>query len=119
MTKRYSVKIVENEFGQSLNQTLGLSLAIMNIHFQQGVYAEWPRILLAYVNGKILLSEDLGHPLVTGKHYCALGCDLDEVDLIEIHGIFGFILLKNKIYQIFLNRKIYGKLNYRLLRFGF
>ena len=58
LSRHYSVKIVKNEFGEQLNESLSRGAAILNIHFQEGVYAEWPRILLAYVNGKIFYKRN-------------------------------------------------------------
>ena len=44
----------------------------MNIHFQQGVYSEYPRFLKACLAGKPFISEPMGDPLVEGVHYLPL-----------------------------------------------
>jgi hypothetical protein len=103
LSTKYPIKIIQNEFGEQLNQSVSQSAVILNIHFQDGVYAEWPRILLAYVNGKVVVSEDLGYPLIMGKHYCALDLDLMNVDFAEIHQNVGRDFADNYSFSDFLN----------------
>lgn len=100
---QYPIKIIENEFGEQLNQSVSQSAAILNIHFQNGIYTEWPRILLAYINGKVVISEDLGRPLIMGKHYCALDFDLKNVDFAEIHENIGRDFADHYSFVDFLN----------------
>jgi len=85
MSSLYSINVIKNEFGEKLNEALSRSAAIFNIHFQDGICTEWPRILLAYVNGKFLISEELGYPLIAGHHYYLLGSNLNEMNFAEIH----------------------------------
>ena len=103
LSKQYPVKIIQNEFGEQLNRSVSQSAAILNIHFQDGVYAEWPRILLAYINGKVVVSEDLGYPLIMGKHYCALDSDIKNTDFAEIHQNIGRDFADNYSFSDFLN----------------
>jgi hypothetical protein len=103
LSNKYPIKLIVNEFGKQLNQSVSQSAAILNIHFQNGVYAEWPRILLAYINGKVVVSEDLGRPLIVGKHYCALDFDLNNVDFAEIHENIWQDFADNYSFADFLN----------------
>jgi hypothetical protein len=110
VSNQYSIKIIKNEFGEKLNQSVSRGTAILNIHFQEGVYAEWPRILLAYVNGKILLSEELGHPLSLGRHYCALDSDLAAVNFAEIHKNIYEDFAKKYSFSKFINSRNFKKI---------
>ena len=85
LSSEYSIKVIQNEFGDQLNQRVCECAGILNIHFQDGVYTEWPRILLAYLNGIIFISEDLGHPLVEGRHYLSIHSDLSRFSVSEAH----------------------------------
>jgi hypothetical protein len=58
---------------------------------------------LAYVNGKVVVSEDLGYPLIMGKHYCALDLDLKNVNFAEIHQNIGRDFADNYSFSDFLN----------------
>lgn len=42
-------------FGDPLNQTIKNHLAVLNVHFSEGVYTEYPRILSAYLRGKTVI----------------------------------------------------------------
>lgn len=54
------------------------SAALLNIHYRNGVYTEWPRLLMAYLSGKILVSEELTAPLQPGVHYLPIGSPIDD-----------------------------------------
>jgi hypothetical protein len=85
LSSEYSIKVIRNVFGDHLNKIVCECAGILNIHFQDGVYTEWPRILLAYLNGVILISEDMGHPLIEGRHYVSIYSDLSGFCASEIH----------------------------------
>lgn len=59
-------------FGTDLKNLLDDHVAVLNVHFNESVYTEYPRFLKAYLLGKPLVSEPLSAPLVEGKHYYAL-----------------------------------------------
>ena len=87
------------------------SSAILNIHFQNGVYTEWPRILLAYVNGKILISEELGYPLISGRHYYPLGIDSNEMNASQIHENIWEDFARKYSFSEFVNSGKFEKIN--------
>jgi hypothetical protein len=57
-------------FGAELDQQLARQGAILNIHFQDGVYSEYPRFLKACLAGKLVLSEHT--PEATGRIFASL-----------------------------------------------
>lgn len=111
VSKLYAIKVIKNEFGEKLNKTLSDSSAILNIHFQNGVYTEWPRILLAYVNGKILISEELGYPLISGRHYYPLGIDSNEMNASQIHENIWEDFARKYSFSEFVNSGKFKKIN--------
>lgn len=60
-------------FGRALSAVLKDQGGVLNIHFADGEYAEYPRFLKAYLHGKPVFSEPMAPPLVAGQHYFALG----------------------------------------------
>lgn len=62
-------------FGRGLDALIARQGAVLNLHFSDGVYAEYPRILKAYLRGKPVLSEPLSPPLLPGQHYFDLAAE--------------------------------------------
>lgn len=58
--------------------------ALLNVHYSKGLYTEWPRFLMAYLSGKILVSEELDLPLKSGIHYLPIGSVIDHALTEEI-----------------------------------
>ncbi|MCB2127948.1 MAG: hypothetical protein KDE03_02430 [Rhodobacteraceae bacterium] len=56
-------------YGDSLARKIASASAVINIHREDGAYAEVPRLLSAYRAGKVLISEPLAEPFIAGKHY--------------------------------------------------
>jgi hypothetical protein len=56
-------------FGRSLDALIAQHGAVLNLHFRDGEYSEYPRFLKAYLRGKPVLSEPLSPPLQVGTHY--------------------------------------------------
>jgi len=111
ISKLYTIKVIKNEFGEKLNKTLSGSAGILNIHFQNGVYTEWPRILLAYANGKILISEELAYPLISGRHYYPLGSELNEMNSSQIHENTWQDFAGKYSFSEFINSEKFEKIN--------
>ena len=59
-------------FGRGLDALIARHGAVVNLHYVDAVYAEYPRILKAYLRGKPVLSEPLPPPLRQGEHYLDL-----------------------------------------------
>jgi hypothetical protein len=59
-------------FGAELDQLLARQGAVLNIHFHEGIYTEYPRFLKACLAGKPVLSEPMAAPLIEGVHYLPL-----------------------------------------------
>lgn len=64
-----SIQIVDNKHGEDLYNILLTGSSIYNIHYQKGLYNEWPRIFLAYKYDMTLISEQLqsNYLIVTNK----------------------------------------------------
>jgi hypothetical protein len=56
-------------FGAELDAMIMAAGSVANVHFQEGVYSEYPRFLKSYLRGKPILSERLAPPLIMDKHY--------------------------------------------------
>ena len=68
--KLHSVKVLpRGTFGADLEKEIAQASAILNIHYCDGTYSEFPRILLALKYGKPLVSEVLADPLEAYNHY--------------------------------------------------
>jgi hypothetical protein len=62
-------------FGGDLDHLIKKCNAVLNIHWEEGAYAEAPRLLSAYLHGKAVISEPLGQFFDEGKHFCSLSDD--------------------------------------------
>jgi hypothetical protein len=58
--------------GPALLAEIAASSGIVNLHFSEGIYSEYPRLLTAALAGKVVWSDPLAAPLVAGKHYFSL-----------------------------------------------
>lgn len=67
-----TVIVPGNTYKQSLKQHIEGSDIILNIHFDDAVYTEVPRMLAAYLSGKVVQSELLETPFERGVHYISL-----------------------------------------------
>lgn len=56
-------------YGEELSSIINGCQGVLNIHYSEGVYTEVPRLLSAYLHGKVLFSETLAQPFVEGVHY--------------------------------------------------
>lgn len=96
---RWNVEIVANGvFGPELLNLIHGSSGVLNIHYGEGVFTEFPRLLTAYLAGKPVISERLG-ALVAGRHYFDLSSPLNSKDearqifhnfKVEVAGNFRF-----------------------------
>lgn len=65
-------------FGAALSEEIRKHSAILNIHYESGIYAEAPRLLTAYIHGKPIVSEPLGGEFVEAKHFLPLKKNITE-----------------------------------------
>ena len=73
-------------FGRGLVRMAPPHCAVLNIHFGEGEYVEYPRLLKSYLFGKPFISETLAPPLFPGVHYYTLE---DEVTEARTRAIFA------------------------------
>lgn len=59
----------KNLFGTDLSNKISPFKSMTNIHFQEGIYTEYPRILLSILEGKVLYSDKLSSEFIESKHY--------------------------------------------------
>ncbi|NHF73827.1 hypothetical protein [Paracoccus xiamenensis] len=73
LAERVRIDILpKGSFGEVLSEAIRDSQGILNVHFDNGIYSEVPRILTAYHAGKAVVSEPLAQPFEAGKHYIPL-----------------------------------------------
>lgn len=60
-------------FGRPLDALIARQGAVLNLHFRDGRYSEYPRFLKAYLRGKPVISEPLAAPLQPDLHYFNIG----------------------------------------------
>ena len=65
------VTLPDKTFGAGVVAALERCEGLLNLHFQDGVYSEYPRLLKAVLAGRAVWSEPLAAPLVEGEHYFA------------------------------------------------
>jgi hypothetical protein len=90
LDKKVKLKYYRHDEQDSKNliREISLSAGVLNIHFAEGTYCEWPRMLLAYLSGKIFYSELLGHPLIPGRHFSSLKNNNNKLEPEEIFNNF-------------------------------
>lgn len=81
--------IGSNVFGSELETILNSCSCILNIHFSNGTYTEYPRLLSAYLKGKPVISERLDPLLVSNRHYIPIDSFRAEEQLEEIFYLFS------------------------------
>ncbi|MCZ8153897.1 MAG: hypothetical protein O9292_16075 [Rhodobacteraceae bacterium] len=65
------VTLPDRTFGPAVAEALERCEGLLNLHFQDAVYSEYPRLLKAVLAGRAVWSEPLAAPLVEGVHYFA------------------------------------------------
>jgi hypothetical protein len=83
---------------------------IINTHFQDGIYTEVPRLLLAYVLGKPVISESLSSEFNSNEHYInidnAFKINLNGDLVSRIYHNFSEYVTENYSINLFLEKKI-------------
>lgn len=73
LTPQKNLRVLpDGTFGAPLKAEIAGCGGIVNLHFSDGVYSEYPRLLTAALMGKAIWSELLAPPLLCGQHYFAL-----------------------------------------------
>ena len=75
-------------YGPGLDAAIKASAGVANVHFNDGTYTEYPRLLSAYLAGKPFVSETLGAGLVAGQDYGCLGTPIGPQDADRIFATF-------------------------------
>lgn len=65
-------EVRKRTFGDALRTQMGAGSAVLNLHFDEGIYTEAPRILKAVLAGLPVVSEPLAAPFQADVHYLSL-----------------------------------------------
>ncbi|WP_128515053.1 hypothetical protein [Tabrizicola thermarum] len=71
-------------FGRPLDALIAKQGAVLNLHFREGTYSEYPRFLKAYLRGKPVVSEPLAPPLQSDLHYFNLEAQLTAQEIAQV-----------------------------------
>ncbi len=74
--------------GAALMAEIARARGVLNLHFSEGVYTEYPRLLTAALSGKVVWSDPLAAPLQAARHYVALDQQPDQAALAAIYQRF-------------------------------
>jgi hypothetical protein len=74
--------------GTALLAEIARAHGVLNLHFSEGIYTEYPRLLTAALSGKVVWSDRLAAPLLAGRHYVALDQQPDQAELAAIYRRF-------------------------------
>lgn len=100
--RSFEIEVVPNDtFGRQLSKLIAPAKGIVNIHNHAGVYTEAPRLLSAYLHGKVVVSEELGPPFEAGIHYCALNDDVSE-NQSRVYDRFSELVTKKYAFENFI-----------------
>ncbi len=75
-------------YGEELYALIDQCQGVLNIHYADGVYTEAPRLLTAYLRGKVVYSELLDSIFEPGVDYMVLGHE-EEGDVSEVFERFS------------------------------
>lgn len=75
----------EGTFGTALDAAIQASGGMLNIHYQDGIYTEYPRLLKTLLNGKICHSEAFDAPLQAGTHYLPVDAHPDAATTAAVY----------------------------------
>jgi hypothetical protein len=98
---------LENEvFGSALEQSVAQASAVLNLHFVDARYTEYPRLLSAYLAGKPVVSDILSPELVAGRHYLPLTASLNAEALASAFEAFSVEFAAKNRFTDFLSRSV-------------
>lgn len=90
--------IEDGVFGARLFEVVTRYRAVLNIHFSDAVYSEYPRLLSALKLGKPVVSERLSSVLTAGVHYVAVE-GVEDADYDGIYRVFAAHMCENYSFQ--------------------
>lgn len=78
------VSVLDDKFGCDLTEAISQSSGVLNLHYVDRVYTEYPRLLSSYVSGKTFISERLSSDLLAGTDYGLIGTHYTDEELESI-----------------------------------
>jgi len=105
------VEIVpEKTYGANLKKIVSESAAVLNIHYENGVYTESPRLLTVYLHGKVLISEKIGKPFQENVHYIGLEAR-NGIEYPQVFENFTQLVTQKFSFSEFIRRRVLNKKN--------
>lgn len=89
-------------FGAELFELSKQSKGLLNVHIEDGLYVEYPRLLKAFLAGKAYFSEPLSPPFIQGEHYFGLGDAPSHAQITQCYGRMSQLLSRDFAMRPFL-----------------
>ena len=100
------VRMPDGTFGPAVARALEEAGGLLNLHYEDGVYSEYPRLLKAVLAGRAVWSERLAAPLVEGVHYFAPGERPDAGRIAAVQGAMAGLLCSRFALRSFVGKEI-------------
>lgn len=84
----YYQLLPEHTYGAKLFDAIATSSGVLNVHFLEGIYSEYPRLLTAYIAGKPFISERLSRDVLHEIEYAVIGREYTPEQLGSIFTAF-------------------------------
>ena len=110
--KEMPVRMVpDGTYGEELYALIDQSQGVLNVHYEDAVYTEAPRLLTAYLRGKVVFSEPLDNIFLPGVDYIALGEGGDASEIFEnfsekVTTLYSFSALLNELCESYVDSRI-------------
>lgn len=101
-----AVRVPDGTFGPAVAAALEEAGGLLNLHYEDGVYSEYPRLLKAVLAGRAVWSERLAAPLVEGVHYFALDARPDTGRIAAVQGAMAELLCSQFALRSFVQKEI-------------
>lgn len=95
--------VEDGVFASSLFEIVSRYRAVLNVHFTDGVYTEYPRLLSALMLGKPIVSEPLSSALTAGTHYVPRDA-INSADYDAVYAAFATHMCGTYSFQRLLER---------------
>lgn len=98
------VAVLGDKFGGELRKAILQSRGVLNLHYVDRIYTEYPRLLSCYLSGKVFFSEKLSRDLQAGIDYGLIDRKYTDEDIECIYQRFKYgFAYRHKVVD-FINR---------------
>ena len=98
----------EKTYGASLKRVVSASASVLNIHYEDAIYTEAPRLLAVYLHGKVVFSEIISKPFQENVHYIGLGFQGD-IEHSQVFKNFALLVSQEFSFAKYIKRRIVSK----------